>query len=257
MKKNYLKEANFNHNNFYQTRKSMFIDDRIMKNSTGSYPAVILYATIEDKISLSNDSISKGEMKYLNSDGETVCFFSQDDAKEELSMSDTMYKGRKKFLKEVGLINYGKQKKKEVGVSIPITYTPWDIWVEQNGLYSNGEWIIEPTSADFYNPSDIVTVQPNIVPKKEKVEPEPEESLSPVEISEEQPINEITIVEKHVEERSSISGFYSIILCEKTSDGIRHETNLMDRFKKASGEQILEFARKNYEVRQVEIPIAQ
>lgn len=36
--------------------------------------------------------------------------------------------------------------------------------MQQNGLYSDDEWIIPPSIDDYYNPTDIVTVQPTITP---------------------------------------------------------------------------------------------
>lgn len=62
---------------------------------------------------------------------------------------------------------------------------------------------------------------------------------------------------KYVEERSSQSGFYGIFLIEKKSNGIVEETNLLRKFPKATSEEILNFARKNYEVKQVELSLYQ
>lgn len=160
----YLNDGNRNQNDFYQLRKTMFIDDRIMDNKKeGGHMAVILYMAIEDKISLSKSKHQKeGNENYVNSDGQYFCCFPEKDAKQELRMTSGVYKDRKAFLKKIGLIDFPEQAEKKEGVASQITFKPWDIWVEQNGLYSNGEWVVVPSSEDFYNPSDTVKVQPEV-----------------------------------------------------------------------------------------------
>lgn len=169
----YLNDGSRNQNDFYQLRKTMFIDDRIMNNKKeGGHMAVILYMAFEDKISLSKSKHLNGNnANYINAYGQYFCCLSEKDAKQELRMTSGVYKDRKAFLKKIGLIDYSEQAEKKDGVASQITYTPWDIWVEQNGLYSDGEWIIEPTREDFYNPTDIVKIQPNIAEPKQVEEP--------------------------------------------------------------------------------------
>ncbi|WP_338705244.1 hypothetical protein [Priestia aryabhattai] len=70
-----------------------------------------------------------------------------------------------------------------------------------------------------------------------------------------EPQEEPTAVEKYVEERSSITGFYSIILVEKMSDGSLQETDLKKKFPKVKQSAILKVAREKYEVKQVEMMI--
>jgi hypothetical protein len=168
----YLNNGNRNQNDFYQLRKTMFIDDRIMDNKKeGGHMAVILYMGIEDKISLSKSKFEKeGNANYINANGQYFCCFPEKDAKQELRITSDVYKKRKAFLKKIGLIDYPEQAEKRDGVASQITYTAWDSWVKQNGLYSDGEWIIEPSKEDFYNPADIVKVQPE-VGKPKIVEP--------------------------------------------------------------------------------------
>ncbi|PGA21961.1 hypothetical protein COL65_02410 [Priestia aryabhattai] len=62
-------------------------------------------------------------------------------------------------------------------------------------------------------------------------------------------------VEKYVEERSSMTGFYSIVLIEKMSDGSVTETDLKKKFPEVQHSAILKVAREKYEVKQVEMAI--
>ncbi|MFP8643354.1 hypothetical protein ACLHWY_17650 [Priestia aryabhattai] len=66
---------------------------------------------------------------------------------------------------------------------------------------------------------------------------------------------ELIIVEKYVEERSSITGYHSIILVEKMSDDSVKETDLKKKFPKSTDSKILGYAQKHYEVKQVEMMI--
>jgi len=76
-----------------------------------------------------------------------------------------------------------------------------------------------------------------------KQEPAPEPQEKPI------------TVEKYVEERSSMTGFYSIVLIEKMSDGSVTETDLKKKFPKITDSKILNHAHKNYEVKQIEMVI--
>ncbi|MHA2888561.1 hypothetical protein [Bacillus cereus] len=186
-KDNYLLDPKFDQNNFYQMRKTMFKEDRIMKDKRGKHNAVLLYGGIEDKISLSKRThLEKGDSSFMTLDGEYYCVFPVKTAKEELNIERTKYGHHKALLRDAGLIHYDPQEVEKEGYASKITYTPWDIWVMQNGLYSNGEWIIPPSIEDYYNPTDIVTVQPTITPitydevqtpVEEPVESEPQQTI--------------------------------------------------------------------------------
>ncbi|MGG2061656.1 hypothetical protein [Priestia megaterium] len=82
-------------------------------------------------------------------------------------------------------------------------------------------------------------------------EPKQEKKMEQVPEPQEKPI----AVKKYVEERSSQTGFYSIVLVEKLANGSLQETDLKKKFPKAQYSTILNYARENYEVKQVEIPI--
>lgn len=159
----YMFDEGFTHDRFYMSYQSMKLDDRIMKNKQGGdYPAIALYDAILNKIGLSKKSIEKGDNRWINSDGVVFCTYTEEDADNELSMSSRQYKSRKKFLKESGLIDYEEQDKKAVGNASRITIKDWPTWVEENGLINKGIWREHPTSENFYNPSDIVKIQPTI-----------------------------------------------------------------------------------------------
>ncbi|HFK1517131.1 TPA: hypothetical protein ACGXMA_002976 [Bacillus cereus] len=161
----YLKEPNFNQSKHYQVPKTMFIDDRIMEDKQGGHNAVLLYTCIEDKINLSKRThIKKGDSTFMTLDGEYYCVLPVKTAFDELRIKKGKYNQHKALLKDAGLIFFEEQEEKKSGFASKITYTPWDIWVNQNGLYSDGEWIIPPSIDDYYNPTDIVTVQPTITP---------------------------------------------------------------------------------------------
>lgn len=162
-KENYLLDPKFNQNKHYQIRKTMFKEDRIMKDIRGKHNAVLLYGCIEDKISLSKRThLEEGDSSFMTLNGEYYCVFPVKTAKEELNIERTKYGHHKALLRDAGLIHYDPQEVEKEGFASKITYTPWDIWVEQNGLYSDGKWIISPSIEDFYNPTHIVTVQPTI-----------------------------------------------------------------------------------------------
>ncbi|PEM44858.1 hypothetical protein [Bacillus wiedmannii] len=159
----YLKDPSFNQSRHYQVPKTMFIDDRIMNDKQGGHNAVLLYMCIEDKISLSKRThIEKGNDTFMTLDGEYYCVLPVKTAFDELRIKKGKYNQHKALLKDAGLIHFREQEEKKSGYASKITYTPWDIWVRQNGLYSDGEWIIPPSMDDYYNPTDIVTVQPTI-----------------------------------------------------------------------------------------------
>ncbi|HFK1764573.1 hypothetical protein AT258_21045 [Bacillus wiedmannii] len=164
-KENYLLNPNFDQNKFYQMRKTMFKEDRIMKDKRGKHNAVLLYGGIEDKINLSKKThLEKGDSSFMTLDGEYYCVYPVKTAKEEFDIKQGKYGQHKALLRDAGLIHYEPQEEQKEGYASKITYTPWDIWVQQNGLYSDGEWVIPPSIDDYYNPTDIVTVQPTITP---------------------------------------------------------------------------------------------
>ncbi|HFU6601363.1 TPA: hypothetical protein ACGPFX_000893 [Bacillus pacificus] len=181
-KENYLLDPNFNQNKHYQIRKTMFKEDRIMKDIRGKHNAVLLYGCIEDKINLSKRThLEEGDSSFMTLDGEYYCVFPVKTAKEELNIERTKYGHHKALLRDAGLIHYEEQEEKKEGFASKITYTPWDIWVMQNGLYSDGEWIIPPSIDDYYNPTHIVTVQPTITPiTYDEVQPPVEELDKPI-----------------------------------------------------------------------------
>lgn len=166
---NYLKKKDFDHRSFYSSPKSMLIDDRIMNPTDGGHIAYILYGGIADKISLSKSKHEKkGDSSFVTLQGKYYCVFPVKTAWEELRIKRTKYNKSKAFLKEAKLIHFDEQEEKKSGFASRIFHTPWFFWVEQNGLYSDGEWIVPPSNEDFYNPTDIVKVQPNI---KKEIEP--------------------------------------------------------------------------------------
>lgn len=181
-KENYLKKPDFNQNKFYQLRKTMFQDDRIMNDNQGGHNAILLYTGIEDKIKLSKKThVEKGDSTFMTLDGEYYCVYPVKTAFDELRIKRGKYGQHKALLRDAGLIHYEPQEQEKEGFASRITYTPWDIWVKQNGLYSDGEWIISPSIDDYYNPTDIVTVQPTITPiTYDEVQPPVEELDKPI-----------------------------------------------------------------------------
>ncbi|KXY76763.1 hypothetical protein MKY89_26115 [Bacillus sp. FSL W7-1294] len=162
-KENYLKNPDFDQKKFYKMYQTMFTDDRIMDDIRGGHAAVVLYGGIANKISLSRSThINEGDTSFINSDGQYYCVFPVKTARAELKIKRTKYGHHKALLRDAGLIHYEPQEEKKEGDASRITYTPWDIWVKQNGLYSDGKWIVPPSTEHFYNPTDIVTVQPTI-----------------------------------------------------------------------------------------------
>lgn len=162
-KENYLKKPDYDQSKFYKMYQTMFTDDRIMEDVRGGHTAVILYGGIANKISLSRSKhINEGDTSFINSDGQYYCVFPVKTARAELKIKRTKYGHHKALLRDAGLIHYDPQEVEKEGYASKITYTPWDIWVKQNGLYSDGEWIISPSMDDYYNPTHIVTVQPII-----------------------------------------------------------------------------------------------
>jgi hypothetical protein len=165
--KDYLRQGDFDQSRHYATPKTMFVESRIMNDKEGGIWAIMLYTAIADKISLSEKRANKGDTNFMNLKGEYFCCFPEKDALQEIGIKSSSYKQAKKFLKRIGLIDYGEQKSKKQGEASRITYTPWEKWVEANGLYSNGEWIIEPLSVEYYLPQNIVEPKPRY--KKELI----------------------------------------------------------------------------------------
>lgn len=276
----YLSDKGFNHAKHYQHPKTMYADDRIMKNMTsGSYPAVALFGAIKDKITLSVHTTNKGEQSFIDSNGKYYCLFTEDEAKEILSMSPNMFKSRKKFLRDAGLIAYQEQTKKVIGVSTPLTITQWEDWVIQNGFYSHGEWIVQPSSEDFYNPIDIVKVQPTIS-TVEPVERDPSEEQpeQPVLTEHEEEVHAKVYAEqvipdgiptvvkpKHIKANESAiksvevryndeRDYYAIFLIEISADKSKKEINLSEKFTNASREQLINKAKQQgYEIKTIEV----
>ncbi|MGU3395017.1 hypothetical protein ACNHOZ_12730 [Priestia sp. D51] len=210
---NYLKESDFDQSKFYQTPKTIFIDDRIMEDTRGSHNAVILYMGIVDKVSLSKSKYEKkNDASFMDLKGQFFCTFPVKTAREELRIKRTKYNEHKAFLKEIGLIHYAEQEVKKEGDASRIYITTWADWVKQNGLYSDGEWIVQPLSKDFYNPKDIVTVQP-IIEKAVEVEVEVEQKQQ-------------ESIEENLQE-------YEAIMTEAKSLGVKfYKDNRMSELKK-------------------------
>ncbi|CAK8580908.1 hypothetical protein [Priestia megaterium] len=180
----YLKDLNFNQAKHYKLPKTMFIDDRIMEDARGGHNAVILHMGIADKIDLSRSKYIKNhDDAFRDSNGKFYCVFPVKTAYEELRIKKGKYNQHKALLKEAGLIHFEEQEQKKSGHASRIYITPWDMWVEKNGLYSEGEWIVQPSSKDFYNPKDIVTVQP-IIQETNEVEQEQQEETEENELQE-------------------------------------------------------------------------
>ena len=215
-----LKE-DFNHEKFYKSYQSMKLDDRIMKNKKAEYAAIALYDALLNKIGLSDNSLSKGDTRWINKNEEVFCTFTEEDADNELSMSSRQYKSRKKFLKESGLIDYEEQDVKAIGNASRITVTPWHIWIKENGLINKGVWVISPSNPNFYNPADIVEIKPTICavePVKQNLEPTEEEIAEHKKLLKEGNVlglelnkaglypNLVEIVEKHLGEDKKFKG---------------------------------------------------
>ncbi|WP_045518109.1 hypothetical protein [Neobacillus niacini] len=157
----YLHDENVNHNTFYQPRKTMMVDDRIKDDKEGGIWAVMLYAAIEDKISLSKfKHTSEGKKDFVDSNGEYYCCLPEKDALKEIGIKSSNYKQCKKFLQRAGLIHFKEQAEKKAGVASRIYVKPWDIWAIENGYYSDDKWIQEPTIEDYYDPKNIIRATP-------------------------------------------------------------------------------------------------
>ncbi|WP_349346495.1 hypothetical protein [Priestia megaterium] len=165
---NYLKKSDFDQSKFYKVPKTIWIDDRIMDDKRGNHFAVRLYMGVGDKIKLSERKHTKeNDSSFVDLKGKYFCTLPVKTAREELGLKRGKYNDAKAFLKEIGLIHFEEQEEKKEGVASRIYMTPWEVWVKKNGLYSDGEWIVQPSSKDFYNPKDIVTVQPTFEEIKE------------------------------------------------------------------------------------------
>lgn len=171
----YLENENHNQNDFYQLRKTMLVEHRIMKDKNGGDAAVNLYTVLQSKVELSRvNGEKKGDKTYFNpARKDYFCRFSRANAEDELTMAPSTFQKRKAFLKKIGLIDYQEQKVKKAGVASEIYVTPWDKWVEQNGLYKNGEWVVEPKDQNYYNPANIVKAKPRF--SNQVIEPTGEE----------------------------------------------------------------------------------
>lgn len=174
-----------NCNRFGQLRYALLVDDRFKEHTHGKEQAALLYSIIETQASLSQSTYDNGDSTYYDEEKKEVfCILTEDMADEDFGMTNTVFKQRKKFLKEAGLISYQKQKVKRRGVATIFFITKFDEWVEQNGLYVNGEWHVIPSSENYFNPTKpksnekIVKVAPKIKKKQESV-------VEPVEVEQE------------------------------------------------------------------------
>lgn len=168
-----------NCNRFGQLRLALLEDDRFSEHTHGKYDAAVLYAMIENQISLSRDTYENGSNKYYDEKSKKCfCNITEQSAKRNFKMSSSTFKTRKKFLQEAGLISFTEQAVKKEGVPTAIFATDFTEWVEQNGLYVNGEWHVIPSSENYFNPTKhnsdekIVKVAPKIKKKEIVVEEE-------------------------------------------------------------------------------------
>ncbi|MED4001296.1 hypothetical protein [Priestia aryabhattai] len=244
----YLKESNFDQSKFYQTPKTMFIDDRIMNDKRGEHNAVLLYMGIMDKVELSKSKYKREkDASFMDLKGKFFCTFPCNTARKELRIKRGKYYQHKALLREAGLIHYEEQKMKQEGEASRIYITSWADWVKQNGLYSDGKWIVQPSSKAFYNPKHIVTVQPTFEEINEVDQEPTEENLKEYEsiMSEAKSlgvkfhkfkrIDELnTIVEKHlgVGKRfinSTVEDLSVLRLCyEEMKRNFHYETEMSD-----------------------------
>jgi len=167
-----------NCNRFGQLRYALLMDDRFKQHPHGKEQAALLYSMVETQVSLSQSTYDNGDSTYYDGEKKEVfCILTEDMADEDFGMTNTVFKQRKKFLKDAGLISYQKQKVKRRGVATIFFVTKFDEWVEQNGLYVNGEWHVTPSSENYFNPTKhksdekIVKVAPKIEKKEIVVEP--------------------------------------------------------------------------------------
>ncbi|MED3980883.1 hypothetical protein [Priestia megaterium] len=165
-----------NCNRFGQLKLALLADDRFSEHTHGKYEAAVLYAMIENQISLSQDTYENGNSKYYDEESQKCfCNITEQSAKRNFKMSSSTFKTRKKFLQEAGLISFTEQAVKKEGVPTAIFATDFTEWVEQNGLYVNGEWHVNPSSENYFNPTKyksnekIVKVVPKIKKKKKTV----------------------------------------------------------------------------------------
>ncbi|MDX5578364.1 hypothetical protein [Streptomyces sp. ID01-9D] len=179
-----------NCNRFGQFKFALHNDDRFSEHTHGKEQAVILYAAIETQISLSQSTYDNGDSTYYDEEKKEIfCILTEDMADEDFGITKTVFKQRKKFLKDAGLISYQKQKVKRRGVATVFFITDFTEWVKQNGLYVNGEWHVTPSSENYFNPNKhnsdekIVKVAPKIKKQQEsvvesvEVEQEPTEDI--------------------------------------------------------------------------------
>jgi len=80
-------EGNYNHEKFYKSRKSMKLNDRIMKNKSAEYAAIALYDSIADRLELSKEKAKNGDYTFVDENGQVFCLFSKEHADAEISMS--------------------------------------------------------------------------------------------------------------------------------------------------------------------------
>jgi hypothetical protein len=173
-----------NCNRFGQLRLALLEDDRFSEHTHGRYEAAVLYAMIENQISLSRDTYENGNSKYYDEElKQCFCIITEKSAKK-FKMGSSTFKNRKKFLQEAGLISFKEQTVKKEGVATLIYVTDFTEWVEQNGLYINGEWHVTPSSENYFNPTKH-KLDERIVKVAPKIEKKQESTVEPVEVGQE------------------------------------------------------------------------
>lgn len=173
-----------NCNRFGQLKFALLEDDRFSEHTHGKYEAAVLYAMIENQISLSQDTYENGNSKYYDEESKKCfCIITEKSAKN-FKMSSSTFKTRKKFLQEAGLISFKEQTVKKEGVATLIFVTDFTKWVEQNGLYVNGEWHVIPSSENYFNPTKLKTDE-KIVKVAPKIKKQQESVVEPVEVEQE------------------------------------------------------------------------
>lgn len=173
-----------NCNRFGQLRLALLEDDRFSEHTHGKYEAAVLYAMIENQISLSRDTYANGNNKYYDEElKQCFCIITEKGAKK-FKMSSSTFKTRKKFLQEARLISFKEQTVKKEGVATLIYVTDFTEWVERNGLYINGEWHVTPSSENYFNPTKLKSDE-KIVKVAPKINKQQKPVVEPVEVEQE------------------------------------------------------------------------
>ncbi len=257
---NYLWKKDFDQSKHYAPNKNLYSDDRIMEDSRGGRDAVLLYSAFKDRVSLSQSTDNK---EYKDSNGNYFGVYPQGTAKMEFRITRTKYYDHKKLLKEAGLIRYKGQTKKKEGDASQVYVIPFEDWVKKNGLLVHGEWVIEPSSKDFYNPLGIVTVQPSI--SAEQIEATEDDVVAEENNTDTNVESEAGVLNdssqskpesvkqshttKYVEQHQTNPGRLNFYLVEQKPDGTKTKTEL-----NYTANQVYEVAnKKGYEIRKIKI----